>query len=144
VLKEFNNDAVLDKETGLVWEQSPGDTNGDGIVDIATDREPWQSAHRHCSDKVVGNRKGWRLPSVQELTSLVDPTQSSPALPSGHPFDNIQSHQYWTATSIDFNASSTSGALYVLLINGNVLGDSQASDKFVWCVRGGQGGIVQG
>ena len=42
----------------------------------------------------VGGTKGWRLPSVAELASLVDPANSNPALPTGHPFSNVQSPFY--------------------------------------------------
>src|SRR5580704_13425546 len=60
VLSNMNSDAVLDRETGLVWEKSPSASSVD-----------WVSAHDHCNQLIVGNRKGWRLPTVQELASLV-------------------------------------------------------------------------
>jgi hypothetical protein len=49
----------------------------------------------------VGNRKGWRLPTIQELASLLDPSVAFtgvPALPIGHPF-TLGSVFYWSATS---------------------------------------------
>ena len=32
----------------------------------------------------------WRFPNRKELESLLDLSQYNPALPSGHPFDNVQ------------------------------------------------------
>src|SRR5205807_1369275 len=72
--------AVLDRETGLVWEQSPANSH------------TWQNARYQCTNLTTGGRKGWRLPSVHELASLIDPNQSSPTLPPGHPFQQVQSH----------------------------------------------------
>ncbi|MBI4738702.1 DUF1566 domain-containing protein [Candidatus Woesearchaeota archaeon] len=87
--------------------------------------------------KTVGGRKGWRLPTVEELASLVDPTQSNPSLPSGHPFTNVQSGDYWSSTTSVFNASDT---LDVYFGNGVVFVDGVKSGTFyVWCVRGGHG-----
>src|SRR5687767_14776777 len=54
----LNNAAVLDKETGLVWERAPGDTNDSGFVDD-TDKLNFSLAPTYCARKTVGGRKGW-------------------------------------------------------------------------------------
>ncbi len=126
VLSSYNNQAVFDSETGLVWEQSP-----------RTAPQGWNNAQFSCNDKTVGNRKGWRLPTIQELASLVDgdpANTSSPRLPPGHPFSNVQSSFYWSATTYAANASFTWGVHFA---NGNVFANSGANSE--WCVRGGQG-----
>ena len=40
----------------------------------------------YAYNKNVGGRGGWRLPTVEELRSLIDLRRAIPALPSGHPF----------------------------------------------------------
>ena len=125
ILPAFNNDAVLDKETGLVWEKSPQPAA------VAS-----SNARLTCANKAVGGRKGWRLPSLPELSSLVDPSVVSPGptLPPGHPFLAIQSANYWSASAHTDNPTLMWG---VGFNNGVVLGVSKAFDQRVWCVRGG-------
>lgn len=123
----LNGAAVLDKETGLVWEQSP-----------STRTFSWDFAQSHCNRLTTGGHLGWRLPAIQELTSLVDQTQSSPALPSGHPFLNVQSYPesvYWSATTV---VGSTSIAWYVRFFGHGGVGTvaDDYNKGFVWCVRG--------
>ena len=121
----LDGEAVLDRETGLVWEKSP-----DTTIRI------WNDAVSYCYNKEVGGRKGWRLPTIEELASLVDTTQSNPALPSGHPFVNVQSGLYWSSTEY---AGSPDNAWYVYMSNGFVNFSSKSVDYFyVWPVRGGQ------
>lgn len=119
----MNKEAVLDRETGLVWERSP-----------STEPMAWTSAVYYAFNKIVGGRKGWRLPTVEELASLVDPNESNPALPRGHPFI-IQSVNYWSATS---NFGLAGGAFAVFMGNGYV-GPLSNDYYYVWCVRGGYG-----
>lgn len=127
VLSAFGGAAVRDNETGLVWEQAP-----------STATASWFGARLTCADKAVGGRKGWRLPSLPELTSLIDPSVASPGptLPAGHPFTNVQqSAAYWSATT---SAEAPTGAWAVLFFDGLVRpGDQYLNGGQVWCVRGG-------
>ncbi len=125
VLSNWGNAAVLDRETGLVWEQSP-----------STGTDDWIGAQIHCNQLTVGNRKGWRLPTIQELASLIDPTRSIPSLPIGHPFSNVQSSRYWSATTAVFNGTFAWVVVFDVGVVG--LGDKGGND-YAWCVRGGQG-----
>jgi hypothetical protein len=126
----------LDRETGLVWERAPG-------TQFFLTR-PWFDAHLQCNQKTWGNRKGWRLPTIQELASLVDVTvpPPGPVLPAGHPFINVQtSEAYWAATTFaEPNVPPEAYEAYALnFATGNM--GSGPKDRFIfyWCVRGGQG-----
>lgn len=123
LLAAFNNDAVRDNNTGLVWEKSP-----------QTAAVTWNGARFACINKNVGGQKGWRLPSIPELASLIDPSVASPGptIPSGHPFHNIQSAGYWSATT---NAEDASDAWFVYFGLGFVDHDSKAHTGHAWCVR---------
>jgi len=125
VLSQFNYEAVLDKETQLVWEKSP---------DTAT--STWEDAFDICSAKSVGERKGWRLPTLSELSSLVDPTKTDPALPSGHPFRNVITSFYWSASVWQKDQNWGQG---VRFYDGNIHIGTKDNQFYVWCVRGGQG-----
>jgi hypothetical protein len=120
--------AVLDRETGLVWERVPSSSESD-----------FREAQIACALKVRANRGGWRLPGVDELTSLRDHTTTSGvALPPGHPFLNIVTGaSYWTSTEVDPDEA------LLVHFNAGVLSfiGSAPIHNFdhavVWCVRGG-------
>jgi len=126
VLSQFGGEAVLDKETGLTWQRSPSPTN---LFD-------WGSSAALCIGTAVGGRRGWRLPSGWELMTLKDPGQSNPALPPGHPFqDVVESTIYWTSTASLVNASS---ALALTFSNGaaGVITTTKTGLGLRWCLRG--------
>lgn len=86
----MNNSAVLDNETGLVWERTPGASLS--TAEIALDV---------CATRSVGGRQGWRLPSIAELSSLLDATVVAPSasLPTGNPFNlGGTDPTFWTST----------------------------------------------
>jgi hypothetical protein len=126
ILSDFGGAAVRDNETGLVWEQSP-----------ALTPDTWSGARDTCIIKNVGGRRGWRLPSIPELASLIDPNgASAPWLPSGHPFTNVQPAFYWSATA---NAEDPTNAWSVNFGQGpqkSPPGGKTLSFQ-AWCVRGG-------
>jgi hypothetical protein len=131
VLLNWNNEAVLDRETGLVWQRTP---------EVVTKSKNYLNAIDACWETSTGGRKGWRLPAPEELMSLVDPTQViNPALPIGHPFLQVfPPGQYWTIGTIsptngggfNFNFGMPGGAFIGFA-------DQSAFLSGVWCTRGG-------
>lgn len=154
VLSTLNNEAVLDKETQMVWERTPDNSSKD-----------WYGARNACVRKEVDGKAGWRLPSIQELSSLVDATQNDPAIKSGHPFLSVNSRAYWSGTkaamvtsvsspsdsdqagatgaadvselkeaawNLDFGTSGAVTFSTPDAINLNTL----SANKLTWCVRG--------
>lgn len=125
VLSNMNSAAVLDRETGLVWERVPSPSRFD-----------WRFALRHCDFLNTGNRLGWRLPTISELASLIDLSVAPPGprLPAGHPF-TPPSDAMWTANSFPFLSTT---AHIGNVQSGLVGGTAQISaELFAWCVRGG-------
>jgi hypothetical protein len=128
-LWDWNNQAVLDQETGLVWQRTP---------EVATESKNFPDAVFACYLTATGGRKGWRLPAPEELLSLIDPAQSNPALPLGHPFQQVFRF-YWSATTIFPPTTTTAGAAILASIaDGSIItGTTTGVSAGVWCVRGG-------
>jgi hypothetical protein len=68
-LEAFNNEAVLDLETQLVWEVRPSTPFENTLS--------WEQARFSCIDAIHGNRMGWRLPTTHELATLLDQARAS-------------------------------------------------------------------
>ncbi len=118
----FNGEAVKDNQTGLIWEREP-----DREFDV------WSASISRCDTKTVGGQTGWRAPTVEELKTLVDPSQKDPALPPGHPFVNIKSAIYWTATP---SPTDEIVAWQVSFFSGEAVTDQKSGTRRVWCVLG--------
>jgi hypothetical protein len=124
VLANFGGKAVLDRETGLVWHRAPVQKGG------------WIAALFHCHRLSVGPRRGWRLPSIEELLSLTD---ENGILPAGHPFQGVDNHTgyYWSSTRF------LGFAVEYSWVHSFGLGDTQVEsvelELPLLCVRGGAG-----
>jgi hypothetical protein len=125
----MGGEAVLDKQTGLTWARNANLSGG---------RKPWQEATKFCQDLEIGNRKGWRLPTKEELITILDTSQSEPALPDGHPFENYGGawkSSYWTGTTYEGNSKS---AYLIFLSSGIVNDELKLFDGRIWPVLGGK------
>ncbi len=124
VLSDFNNEAVLDRETGLVWEQT---------LDLTA--RAWGPSTFNCVNKIVGGTVGWRLPSVVELKSVEDLSSPVPYINSVFNSTGILSaNNWWSATTSGIN----SGDAWIVDVNGGrVNGNSKSNGQgLAWCVRG--------
>jgi len=118
----MGNVAVRDNETGLVWQRAP------------VFNSTWQNAMHACLQEVTGNRGGWRLPTIQELLSVLAGS-FSPAIP----FTNLSPGGYWSSTTQ--LGSSTFAWRLSILSTGAIAAatNSKDVDNRYWCVRGGNG-----
>ena len=132
VLSNLASAAVLDRETGLVWEKAPSATP-----------LKWSDAAFHCTQLIIGNRMGWRLPSIEELLTLTDQEAGFTTLPPGSPFNPV--YLAWSSTLIfstralglSFRQAQYGGGVGAFDTAGN-LADSMPA----WCVRGGRQGPI--
>ncbi len=129
---------VTDQITGLEWQDNVDSaykswltlenyTNGN-YHDTSGD-----TATTYCSDLTLDGGE-WRLPSIEELETLVDNGKYNPSV-TENIFEHISSSRYWSSTA---DAYATSYAWIVHFGYGNSNGGYKTDDYYVRCVRGGQ------
>jgi len=115
---------VTDSKANLMWSKDANLLGGSMYMD----------AVQMCDEYPVyglGGYHDWRLPSMPELKSLIDTSQSDPALPPGNPFINVQPGYYWTTMVCD-----TQGWQYVVYMDNGGVGCAYDWDELNgWPVR---------
>jgi hypothetical protein len=117
------DDTVTDQKTRLVWQQ-----------ETSSSPMTWETALTYCEDLTLASQSDWRLPNIKELGSIVDRSQSSPAIDTTA-FPWTQSSGYWSSTP---GAGYGSSAWHVGFSGGYVGGYYKSDSGYVRCVRGGQ------
>jgi hypothetical protein len=135
VLKDFNDEAVLDNETGLVWERRPDPLS----------RGSWPYIDNECLANFTGKRLGWRPPAIEELLTLMAPLEPD-KLPKGHPFElgadsRDVPRTFWTMSSKNIQPPNNDFAWVANFEpGGSLTPDVKISELHrFWCVRGGHG-----
>ena len=129
-----NGDGTLtDKATGLIWLR---DANCFGT-------RMWNEALSDCNSLSAGycgltdgSQVGdWRLPSIRELQSVIDYSQSDPAIGflALLLIQNLQSYYYWSSTSLTTNPNVT--VFRVDFTYGEVEFFFKDTYSYVWPVR---------
>lgn len=109
---------VSDKKTGLMWAKESSEKN---MV--------FSEAEQYCKNFNEGNHKDWRLPTVEELLSLVDYTKYDPAI---NPIFKCASNWHWTSTPY---AESSGHQWVVYFGNGRAVWDGRSNFSSVRPVR---------
>src|SRR5262249_36887399 len=107
-----------------------------------TGSDLWLIATGTCLEQTTGNRAGWRLPTVNEIATVFDPSSTTlPPFPPGHPFTGVSnvSALVWTVTESAFSGFHRlvgydigRGGPELLL----VVSAPDADTHDIWCVRG--------
>ena len=127
------NGTVTDNLTGLIWLKNAncfGKKDWAGALSAAN-----ALANGTCGLSDGSSAGDWRLPNLNELRSLFDPSRLAPYLPASHPFTGVQSSLYWTSTSY---AGKPSLVWRLYLGDGSVSYNVKWYPIYVWPVRGGQ------
>jgi hypothetical protein len=125
---------VVDTKTGLIWQGCTAGQTGDDCTIDSAEGMTWQEALAYCAhlkwgDDVAGN---WRLPSVVELSSILDDRESDPFIDiDAFP---ITGSDYWSSSSI---ATRGFDAWYVGFDSAEVYFSSKGLSLYVRCVRSG-------
>lgn len=118
---KLNSDGtVTDISTGLMWQQK-----------ITAKKMTWEKARRYCKRLSLNGHDDWRLPTIEELYSLINHTRYNPAIDITVFPDIITSH-YWSST---IYVNNTVYAWCVNFYNGNVFYDLKSHIYYVRAVR---------
>ena len=115
---------IHDQLTGLCWSHNANLTQGP---------VSWQEALDAVARLNAVNSLGdWRLPNINELESLVDCSQSRPALPIAHSFQQVR-EGYWSSTTSMFEPDWA----WALYLEKGAVGVGQKAGRhfYVWPVR---------
>ena len=113
--KIVSPDEVLDTKTGFTW-----------MRNLPDKPITWYKAMES-----YGGNYFWRMPTIQELFTLVDYTRLSPALPDWHPFMHLASF-YWTSTEF---ADVTSYVWVLHIQSGSINQYERDNDFYVWPIK---------
>jgi hypothetical protein len=97
---------VTDSYTGLIWQQTDSSTPAGAAV------IPWASAAATCAGLTL-NGHSWRVPSINELATLVDEGRVGPAI-NRTVFPNTKYGSYsnnWYWASATYAGSTTGWAI---------------------------------
>jgi len=113
---------VTDFSTGLMW-------------DLQTQsKKPWLEALSACENLHLESFSDWRLPTVQELRSIVSYQSLSPSI-NPEVFQDTKLGGYWSSTS---SASTYGFSKVIEFFTGSDVIDDRSSLHYVRAVRGGQ------
>ncbi|ETR73011.1 MAG: hypothetical protein OMM_01281 [Candidatus Magnetoglobus multicellularis str. Araruama] len=114
---------ITDTLTGLMWQQS----------DLQTPLS-WENALIQLNDLLLGDHTDWRMPTREEIRSIVDYTKITPSIYINQ-FPDAIAGNYWTSTSHPFQNDHI---WCVHFYNGTDNYQSKNNQYYSRAVRGGQ------
>jgi len=121
---DHGDGTVTDNNTQLMWTQE------------ASPKGPqnWVTAMHYCERSTMAGHTDWGLATLSELKSLVDKTQTDPALPQGNPFYVPTGlYGYWTSTTSQYDIRYAWVVdLYIYSVESWI---DKRRNEYYWCKR---------
>lgn len=126
-------ETVTDNLTGLVWQRTlPQIFSGCTGGTIAGARCNWQESVNYCENLVYSGFDDWRLPSIEEISTIPDYGKYIPAIDQ-IAFPDTTSTYFWTATT---HKAFANYAWLAYFNNGDVEIYLKTKEYPARCVRG--------
>ena len=114
---------VSDNLTGLMWEWSTNDT-----------LRNWQTALDYCNDSTASGYGDWRMPNINELETLINYEEVSPAgWLNLLAFDDCKAQPYWSSTT---DIDDSTSAYSVNMSDARIYRIVKTNSNYVLAVRG--------
>jgi hypothetical protein len=123
---------VQDLRTGLVWKQCMQGRSGATCAGVESALN-WSQALSAGANEIFAGQSDWRLPSINELRSLVESGCYGPAI-NTTAFPGSSSGLTWSSTTLTASGAS---AWVVLFFDGSSGASGKSSGQRVRLVRGG-------
>lgn len=122
---DFEEDSLtaVDRHTGLEWQR-----------EVPPVKREWDDAMAYCENLEFDGKLGWRLPSLIELYTLIDPARPSPTI-NEEVFPGTEGDYFWTSVPQEGATSPTAFAVRFSSAETSGLYTHVAS--YVRCVRAG-------
>ncbi len=131
---------VTDHITKLMWQDDYSDNGGNVVSKSWIIKANWDAkkyddtsgdtATTYCQNLTLGGYSNWRLPTQNELLSIVDYGQNSPSINAV--FINVGSSTYWTSTT---SSKYSENAWVINFKSGDAFTHSKKFEPYVRCVR---------
>jgi hypothetical protein len=125
-------DTYVDNATGLQWQKCTAGQSGGDCSTGSASKYAWQQAVDYCDRLVLSGHDDWRLPSIHEITSIIDYSKYNPAIDTTA-FPSAPSIDFWSSSTNAYDASYAWG---VHFINGGVTFGKKDASCAARCVRG--------
>ena len=116
-------EVVTDTKLGLTWQDNSA---------VKNTKKRWKEAKKYCQNLSMEGYSDWRLPSYDELFTIVDHDKYDPAIiPS---FKNVSASDFYWSSSVYVPFDKT--AWMVRFEDGSTYNGYKAYKYYVRCVRG--------
>ncbi len=83
----FSGQTIYDKTTSLIWQ----DSKENAKLSLT-----YAKAQNYCSKLIIDKNSEFRLPTMNELQTIIDYKNYDPAIVKG--FEHVSNDSYWTST----------------------------------------------